>query len=69
MARLGVNLPVIEKILAHESGSFAGVVGVYQRFDYLDDKARALALWGRHVAQLAEGGESDNVIELPNAAG
>jgi integrase len=31
MARLGINLPVIEKVLNHSSGSFAGIVGVYQR--------------------------------------
>jgi integrase len=31
MARLGINLPVIEKLLNHVSGSFAGIVGVYQR--------------------------------------
>ena len=31
MARLNINLPVIEKVLAHSSGSFAGIVGVYQR--------------------------------------
>src|SRR5262249_31324193 len=28
MARLGVNLPVIEKVLNHVSGSFRGIVGV-----------------------------------------
>ena len=28
MARLGINLPVIEKVLNHTSGSFAGIVGV-----------------------------------------
>ena len=31
MARLGINLPVIEKVLNHTSGSFAGIVGVYQK--------------------------------------
>jgi integrase len=31
MARLGINLPVIEKVLNHTSGSFAGIVGGYQR--------------------------------------
>jgi hypothetical protein len=28
MARLGINLPVIECVLNHVSGSFAGIVGV-----------------------------------------
>ena len=31
MARIGIQLPVIEKILNHTSGTFRGVVGVYQR--------------------------------------
>jgi len=52
LARLGVNLPVIEKILNHTSGSFAGIVGVYQRHDFADEKRRALEAWAQHVAGL-----------------
>jgi integrase len=52
MARLGVSLPVIEKILNHTSGSFRGVVGIYQRHSYADEKRAALDLWGTHVARL-----------------
>ena len=52
MARLGVNLPVIEKVLNHTSGSFAGVVGVYQRYSFSEEKRIALELWDRFVAQL-----------------
>jgi integrase len=37
MARLGINLPVIEKVLNHTSGSFAGIVGVYQRHSFADE--------------------------------
>jgi integrase len=50
LARLGVNLPVIEKVLNHVSGSFAGVVGIYQRHDFAGEKRKALELWGPHVA-------------------
>jgi integrase len=52
MARLGINLPVIEKILNHSSGSFRGVVGVYQRHSFADEKRAALDMWGAHVARL-----------------
>jgi integrase len=52
MARLGVSLPIIEKILNHSSGSFRGVVGVYQRHSFADEKRAALDLWGAHVARL-----------------
>ena len=49
MARLGINLPVIEKVLNHASGSFAGIVGVYQRHSFADEKRRALEAWGSFV--------------------
>jgi hypothetical protein len=52
MARLGVGLPVIEKVLNHVSGSFAGVVGIYQRHDFAGEKRRALELWGAHVESI-----------------
>jgi integrase len=52
MARLGVGLPVIEKVLNHVSGSFAGVVGIYQRHDFAGEKRKALELWGAHVAAI-----------------
>jgi integrase len=49
MARLGINLPVIEKVLNHTSGSFAGIVGVYQRHDFADEKRQALDKWATHL--------------------
>jgi integrase len=54
MARLGVNLPVIEKVLNHSSGSFAGIVGVYQRHSFADEKRQALEVWARFVTNLVE---------------
>lgn len=45
MARVGVQLPVIERILNHVSGSFAGIVGVYQRHEYANEKREALERW------------------------
>jgi integrase len=55
MARLGINLPVIEKLLNHVSGSFAGIVAVYQRHSFADEKRAAMAAWARHVEQLVSG--------------
>lgn len=49
MARLGINLPVIEKVLNHNSGSFGGIVGVYQRHTFADEKRAALELWAQHI--------------------
>jgi integrase len=52
MQRLGINLPVIEKVLNHVSGSFAGIVGVYQQHSFSEEKKQALEAWGRHVESL-----------------
>jgi integrase len=63
LARLGVDLPVIEKILNHRSGSFASIVGVYQLHSFAAEKATALQRWGNHVEQLVSG-ESAQVLPL-----
>jgi integrase len=55
MARLGVGLPVIEKVVNHVSGSFAGVVGIYQRHDFSDEKRKALEKWANHVSTIVTG--------------
>jgi integrase len=52
MARLGISLAVIEKILNHVSGSFAGIVGVYQRHEFAEEKRAALDKWAAHVERL-----------------
>jgi integrase len=52
MARLGINLPVIEKVLNHAGGSFAGIVGVYQRHEFADEKRAALQQWADYVERL-----------------
>ena len=54
MARLGINLPVIEKVLNHVSGSFGGIVGTYQRHSLADEKRHALDTWGAHVERLVK---------------
>jgi len=63
-ARLGVNLPVIEKLLNHVSGSFAGVVGVYQKHSFANEKTAAMQLWARHVEAILRGKAASNVVEL-----
>jgi integrase len=52
MARLGVGLAVIEKVLNHVGGSFAGIVGVYQRHEFAEEKRAALEKWADHVERL-----------------
>lgn len=54
MARLGVSLVVIEKVLNHVSGSLAGIVGIYQRHEFADEKRAALQKWATHVERLVQ---------------
>ena len=63
LARLGVQVRVTEACLNHVSGSAAGIVSVYQRHDYADEKRAALDAWARLVADLVEG-RSDNVVQI-----
>lgn len=50
LQRLGISVQVIEAILGHLSGSRAGVVGIYQRHSFNDEKRAALNGWARHVS-------------------
>jgi integrase len=55
MARIGISVPVIEKILAHRSGTFRGIVGTYQRHSFLPEMAIAAQKWADHVERLVSG--------------
>jgi len=64
MARLGIDLPVIERCLNHVSGSFGGVAGVYQRHSFADEMRTGFATWGAHVEAVAAGAPASNVTAL-----
>jgi integrase len=63
LQRLGTGLQTIEAVLGHVSGSRGGIVGVYQRHSFADEKRAALDAWSRHVASLA-GERVGNVAEI-----
>jgi integrase len=67
MARLGIQLPVIERCLNHISGSFGGIVGVYQRHTFADEKRTAFEAWSNHVTGLTSAPQT-NVVALPKRA-
>lgn len=67
MARLGVPVSVVEKVLNHVSGTFAGIVSVYQRHDFLAEKRHALTAWADHVASLTRPKET-NVVRMRKEA-
>lgn len=54
MQRLGVRFEVTEAILNHVSVTQAGVVSVYQRHDWLDEKRAALDAWGEKVVAIID---------------
>ena len=69
LQRLGVRLEVTESVLNHVSGSRAGIVGVYQRHDWAEEKRAALNAWGEHIAAIVEGRTAaDNVTRLRRSA-
>ncbi len=68
MAELGIPPHVADRILNHVSGSISGVAAVYQRFEFLPERKRALDVWAAHVLAVAAGKTVDsNVLTLPNA--
>jgi hypothetical protein len=54
MAEFGVPPHIVEKILNHITGTFAGVAGVYNRFEYRQEMREALALWAAHLKKLTK---------------
>jgi transposase InsO family protein len=65
MAALGFQQHIIERVLNHVSGAQGGLVGVYQRYEYLEDRKRALHAWGNHVETLVtEKPSVKNVVQL-----
>jgi integrase len=67
MGRAGVDLPVIERAVNHISGSFAGVVGIYQKHKFAEEVAQAFAAWARLLEQIVSGDNNQNVIPLRKA--
>ncbi|UOA32551.1 Prophage integrase IntA [Sulfitobacter sp. DSM 110093] len=63
MARLGIPVRVTEAVLNHVSGTGGGIVAVYQRHDYADEKRAALDAWTRYVVSIVEG-RAENVIQI-----
>jgi integrase len=58
MGKLGVPIHVIERIVNHVSGTFAGIVGTYQKHKFEAEKRTALNQWAALIESLvAEGAE------------
>ena len=52
LQRLGIRFEVTEAVLNHISGARSGIAGVYQRYDWNDEKREAIKAWGAMVMRL-----------------
>lgn len=64
LQRLGTRLEVTEAVLNHVSGSRSGIVGVYQRHEFAEEKRHALDAWAAEVERIVTGNERDNVVAI-----
>jgi integrase len=55
MGALGIRLEVIERILNHVSGSFGGVAGTYQRYEFLPEMIDAMHKWEARLRTIISG--------------
>lgn len=62
LQKLGVRLEVTEAVLNHVSGSRKGIVGVYQRHEYAEEKRAALEAWANELDAIVTG--RGNVVPL-----
>jgi hypothetical protein len=68
MASLGFQPHIIERVLNHLSGAQGGLVSVYQRHEYIEERKRAIEAWGNYVERLVSAKPlSDNVVSLVRA--
>jgi len=59
LQRLGIRLEVTEAILNHVSGTRGGIVGVYQRHHFSEEKCDALKAWEAELKQVISANYSD----------
>jgi integrase len=65
LAALGIRIEVTEKLLNHVSGSFGGIVGVYQRHGYMDEMRAAIDLWEKRLDQIISQTPATSASQLP----
>ena len=64
LAHLGVDVIVAERCLNHSLG---GLVAVYDKHDYMDERRRALDLWTTYLANV-EAAREWNVTPIKRTA-
>jgi integrase len=64
--QLGVDIPVIERAINHISGTFGGIVGVYNRAPLLKERRAAFDAWDRLLTHAAGLGSNQIYSSGPN---
>lgn len=54
-AKLGTPVTVAEKLVNHVSGTLGGIVGVYNRYDYMSEMKDAVSRYEAHIGKLTLG--------------
>jgi integrase len=68
MAMLGLPPHIVERVLNHISGATGGLVGVYQRHEYVEERKKAVLAWSNYVATIINGVPlTSNVIPIRTA--
>jgi integrase len=61
MVRIGIRPDIAERVLGHV---ISGVAGVYDRYDYLDEKRNALEALAYEIESITSGQSRSNVVRL-----
>jgi integrase len=64
LQKLGIRFEVTEACLNHLSGARAGVAGVYQRYDWANEKRDALNAWATQLELIVTGAQESNVVPI-----
>ena len=64
LQRMKIRLEVTEAILNHISGSKGGIAGIYQLYEWEDEKRAALEAWAIELDRIVRGVDASNVVPL-----
>ncbi len=70
MQALKISIEVTERVINHhQGGEAAGIRGIYNQYEYQDEKTRALQAWSDWLEHLISGAEqASNVVQLAQRA-
>lgn len=65
MAKLGTSQQVLSKVLNHKnSGEGSAITAIYNKYDYEEEKRRALNAWGNYLSKIIAGESGSNILKM-----